>query len=84
VCATKVAKALTRDKQSGCSRPTVAPMHKNKINLEKVLAALNTACPSCGYSISPAEIVRIDFERMKCTKCGSVFAPKPETTRKAN
>jgi ribosomal protein S27AE len=49
-------------------------MHKNKINLEKVMAALNTTCPSCGYSISPAEVVRIDFERQKCPKCGSVFA----------
>ena len=45
-----------------------SPMHKNKINLEKVLAALNTTCPSCGYSISPAEIRRIDFERQKCPK----------------
>jgi ribosomal protein S27AE len=75
---------LTRDKQSACSRPTVAPMHKNKINRAKVLAALNTTCPECGYSISPAEIVRIDFERMKCTKCGLVFAAKAERVRKAN
>jgi ribosomal protein S27AE len=59
-------------------------MHKNKINLEKVLAALNVTCPSCGYSISPAEIVRIDFERMKCTKCGAVFAAKSEPVRKAD
>jgi ribosomal protein S27AE len=49
-------------------------MHKNKINLEKVLAALNTVCPFRGHSISLAEIRRIDFERMKCPKCGSVFA----------
>ena len=56
---------------------------KNKINLEKVLAALNTTCPACAYSISPAEIVRIDFERMCCTKCGQIFdaakARKPRT-----
>jgi ribosomal protein S27AE len=49
-------------------------MHKNKINRAKVLAALNTICPSCGYSITPAEIVRVDAERMRCPKCGSVFA----------
>jgi len=24
-------------------------MHKNKINRAKVMAALNTTCPSCGY-----------------------------------
>jgi len=52
-------------------------MQKNKINLEKVLAALNTTCPSCGYSITPAEIVRIDSERMRCPKCGTVFDAKP-------
>lgn len=46
------------------------------INLEKVLAALNATCPSCGYSISPAEILRIDFERQKCPKSGLVFAAK--------
>jgi hypothetical protein len=38
-------------------------MHKNKINLAKVLAALNTICPKCGYSISPAQIMRVDSER---------------------
>ena len=38
-----------------------------------VLAALNTICPSCGFSISPAEAVRIDFERMLCPKCGHAF-----------
>jgi predicted RNA-binding Zn-ribbon protein involved in translation (DUF1610 family) len=29
--------------------------------------------PSCGLSISPAEVVRIDSERMRCPKCGHVF-----------
>ena len=54
-------------------------MHKNKINLTKVLAAMNTTCPSCGYSISKAEIVRLDFERQKCPKCGVVFEPTKPT-----
>jgi ribosomal protein S27AE len=49
-------------------------MRRDEIDRAKILAALNTVCPSCGYSISPAEIVRIDFERMRCPKCGSVFA----------
>jgi ribosomal protein S27AE len=48
-------------------------MRKNKINLEKVLAALNIVCPFRGHSISLAEIRRIDFERMKCPKCGALF-----------
>jgi len=46
---------------------------KNKINLEKVLAALNTVCPKCGYVITPAEIQRINFELMRCPKCGQIF-----------
>ena len=55
-----------------------APMQKNKIDRTKVLAALNTICPSCGFSISPSEIVRVDSQRMRCPKCGHVFeAGKP-------
>ena len=53
----------------------LGPMQRNKINRAKVLAALNTTCPSCGFSISPAEVVRIDFERMRCPKCGAIFEP---------
>jgi ribosomal protein S27AE len=44
---------------------------------EKVQAALNTLCPKCNYSIPPAEIRRVDFETMKCPKCGEVFAVHP-------
>jgi uncharacterized protein (UPF0212 family) len=48
-------------------------MQRKKIDLKKVLGSQTTACPECGYSMSPAEIVRIDFERMKCPKCGKIF-----------
>jgi len=48
-------------------------MHRKKIDLNKVLQAMNTTCPSCGYLITPAEIQRIDFERMICPKCGQIF-----------
>jgi predicted RNA-binding Zn-ribbon protein involved in translation (DUF1610 family) len=51
---------------------------KQKINLEKVLASLNTLCSKCGYSIPPAEICRLDTERMKCPKCGEIFAPSKQ------
>jgi ribosomal protein S27AE len=47
---------------------------KQKINLAKVKAALNTFCPKRGYSIPPAEIRHMDFDTMKCPKCGEVFA----------
>jgi ribosomal protein S27AE len=48
---------------------------KQKINLAKVLAALNTPCPKCGYSIPPGEKRRVDFEHMQCPKCGERFIP---------
>jgi predicted RNA-binding Zn-ribbon protein involved in translation (DUF1610 family) len=48
-------------------------MQKNKINRATVMAALNTTCPACGYSIPPAEIQRVSTEEMKCPKCGSAF-----------
>jgi len=49
---------------------------RGKINLEKILASLNTSCSACGYSIPPDEIRRIDFDTMKCPKCGAAFIPK--------
>ena len=35
-------------------------MRRNKIHRAAVMAAQSTACPSCGYSVSPAEIQPID------------------------
>jgi hypothetical protein len=49
---------------------------KQKSNREKVQAALTTLRPKCGYSITPAEIRRVDFDRMKCPKCGEIVAVK--------
>jgi len=49
---------------------------KQKINLDKVLASLNTTCQKCGYSIAPAEIRRVDFERVECPECGEHFIPR--------
>ena len=46
---------------------------KQKINSEKVEAALNTLCPKCGYVIPPAEIRRYDFDTVKCPKCKEHF-----------
>jgi hypothetical protein len=61
----------------------VTVRYETQTNRAKVLAALNTACPSCGYSISPAEIVRLDSERMRCLKCGKIFkAGNPDLYRK--
>ncbi len=48
---------------------------KQKINRETVQGALNTRCPKCGYSIPPAEIRRVDFEKMEFPSCGERFTP---------
>jgi predicted RNA-binding Zn-ribbon protein involved in translation (DUF1610 family) len=50
---------------------------RKKINLEKVLASLDAVCPKCGKLITPAEMQRIDFERMKCPACGELFCTEP-------
>ena len=52
---------------------------RSKIDLEKILASLNTICTECRYSIPPNEIMRIDFDTIKCPKCGAVFAPKKKS-----
>jgi uncharacterized protein (UPF0212 family) len=48
---------------------------KQKINRDKVNAALSTRCPKCGYSIPPSQIARVDFARVECPKCGERFVP---------
>ncbi len=48
---------------------------KQKINLAEVKAALDTPCPKCGHAITPAEVRRVDFERVECPKCGERFVP---------
>jgi len=48
---------------------------KDKINLEKIKASLFTLCTECGYKIPPAEERRIDFDHVRCPKCGISFIP---------
>ena len=48
---------------------------REKINLEKVKASLFTLCTECGYKIPPAEEHRIDFDHLRCPKCGAAFIP---------
>jgi rubredoxin len=50
-------------------------MPRKKIDLKKVLACLDAVCPKCQRTITPADVQRIDFERMKCGACGEVFVP---------
>ncbi|HTT23623.1 MAG TPA: hypothetical protein VMG82_32140 [Candidatus Sulfotelmatobacter sp.] len=44
--------------------------------MDAVLAALNTTCTECGHTFPPNEIMRIDFDTMRCPKSGAVFTPK--------
>lgn len=45
-----------------------------KINLEKVQVSLDKVCPKCGALTSPAEVRRIDFERIECPCAENSFA----------
>jgi ribosomal protein S27AE len=44
-----------------------------KIDLEKVQASLDKTCPKCGFTITPDQVKRVDFERMEYPKCGERF-----------
>jgi len=46
---------------------------RKKIDMQKVLASLNTPCPKCGHEITPAEIKRVSWTEMECPKCGLRF-----------
>lgn len=48
---------------------------KQKINLSKVMASLDKLCPKCGHTIAPAELRRVDFERVECPECRERFIP---------
>ena len=47
-------------------------MPRNKIDLGKIRASLNTVCPHCHISIVPEDQNRVDFNHMKCPHCGSM------------
>jgi predicted RNA-binding Zn-ribbon protein involved in translation (DUF1610 family) len=55
--------------------------HKQKINLDKVRAVLDTSCPKCGDSIAPADLRRVDSERIECPECGERFIPASANVR---
>ncbi len=57
---------------------------KQKINLEKVKASLNTLCPKCGYSIPPENLSRVDFNEVQCPECGERFIPRVKDVRQTS
>jgi predicted RNA-binding Zn-ribbon protein involved in translation (DUF1610 family) len=54
---------------------------KQKINLEKVRASLNTLCPKSGYSIEPDQLLRVDSNQIECPECGERFIPRVKDVR---
>jgi hypothetical protein len=46
-----------------------------KINLEKVRASLDAVCPKCGGLIPPADVRRVDFERIECPVSENSLCP---------
>jgi hypothetical protein len=65
-----------------CKTRIVGTMPRSrKLNLDKVRASLDAVCPKCGGLISPAEVRRIDFERIESPVCGEQFAPSASKVR---
>jgi DNA-directed RNA polymerase subunit RPC12/RpoP len=44
-------------------------------DIEAIRASLNTNCPHCGHSITPAEREHIDTDHLRCPKCRQEFVP---------
>jgi predicted RNA-binding Zn-ribbon protein involved in translation (DUF1610 family) len=54
--------------------PTMPP--QSKIDIAAIRASMDVKCPACGYMIAPSEMVRLDFEKMRCPSCCAEFVPK--------
>jgi hypothetical protein len=48
---------------------------KQRIDLEKEMASLDTVCPKCRYSIPPERVRRLDSDRMEYPECGERLVP---------
>jgi predicted RNA-binding Zn-ribbon protein involved in translation (DUF1610 family) len=46
---------------------------KYEISIE----SLSDTCPHCVKLIHPAQIARLDFERLRCPHCGQIYNAKP-------
>jgi predicted RNA-binding Zn-ribbon protein involved in translation (DUF1610 family) len=61
------------EKEAEDKDPLAMPRSRT-IDMEKVLACMDTVCPKCGRRISPAEVQRIDFTRVRCPACGEALS----------
>jgi len=53
------------------------PRRRN-LDLEKLRASLDVACPHCGVRIAPENQLRVDWDQLQCPSCGKRFVPKSE------
>ena len=57
----------------------MTPMPRSrKFNLEKVQASLDKICPKRGFTITPDQVKRVDFERVECPKFGADVRSRTE------
>jgi len=49
---------------------------RHKLDLKKIRAALSVTYPHCGAELKPSERERLDFDHLRCGKCGETFTPK--------
>jgi ribosomal protein S27AE len=57
---------------------------RGKLDLERIRASLNTICPHCGHSITPAERMHVDTEHLQCPKCLKIFVAEVKVVPKLN
>ena len=48
---------------------------RSKLNLEAIRSVVKVECPHFHPILSPAEYLRVDYEHLRCGKCGKDFIP---------
>jgi ribosomal protein S27AE len=48
---------------------------RSKLTRDAIRSVGNVECPQCRTILSPAEYLRVDYERLRCGKCGNDFIP---------
>jgi hypothetical protein len=51
---------------------------RSKRDIESLRSVGNETCPHCDATLSPAEYLRVDSERLRCARCGKGFHPGGE------
>jgi predicted RNA-binding Zn-ribbon protein involved in translation (DUF1610 family) len=49
---------------------------RSRTDVNKIRESLVTICTECGHAITPMELVRVDFEHVRCPMCGKEFVPR--------